>query len=49
VIENYIPALQQLPPGETVRVVARTSSHVGFEEYDLAAQTRNEPSLMLTS
>jgi SAM-dependent methyltransferase len=38
VIENYIPALQQLPPGETVRVVARTSSHVGVEEYDLAAQ-----------
>jgi SAM-dependent methyltransferase len=38
VIENYIPALQQLPPGETVRVFARTSSHVGFEEYDLAAQ-----------
>jgi SAM-dependent methyltransferase len=38
VIENYIPALQQLPPGEAVRVFARTSSHLGFEEYDLAAQ-----------
>ena len=38
VVENYIPALQQLPPGETVRVFTRTPTHLGFEEYDLAAQ-----------
>lgn len=38
VIENYIPALQRLPPGETVRVFARTPTHLGYEEYDLAAQ-----------
>jgi SAM-dependent methyltransferase len=38
VIENYIPALQRLPPGETVRVFTRTPTHVGFEEYDVAAQ-----------
>lgn len=38
VVENYIPALQRLPPGETVRVVASTPSHLGYEEYDVAAQ-----------
>jgi methyltransferase family protein len=38
VIENYIPALQRIPPGETVRVFARTPTHLGFEEYDVAAQ-----------
>lgn len=38
VIENYIPALQLIPPGETVRVFTRTATHVGFEEYDIAAQ-----------
>lgn len=38
VIENYIPAPQRLPPGETIRVFARTPTHLGFEEYDLAAQ-----------
>lgn len=38
VIENYIPALQQLPPGETIRVLTKTPTHLGFEEYDLAAQ-----------
>lgn len=39
VIENYIPALQRLPPGETTRVFAATAEHLGFEEYDLATQT----------
>lgn len=39
VIENYIPALRSLPPGETVHVFARTPTHIGFEEYDVAAQT----------
>jgi SAM-dependent methyltransferase len=38
VVENYIPALQRIPPGETVRVFARTPTHLGYEEYDVAAQ-----------
>ena len=38
VIENYIPELQRLPPGETRHVFTATSTHVGFEEYDIAAQ-----------
>jgi SAM-dependent methyltransferase len=38
VVENYIPELQRLPPGETRRVFVATPDHVGFEEYDLAAQ-----------
>jgi hypothetical protein len=38
VIENYIPALQRLPPGETTRVFTATPQHLGSEEYDIAAQ-----------
>lgn len=38
VIENYIPRLQWLAPGETRSVFAATADHVGVEEYDLAAQ-----------
>jgi SAM-dependent methyltransferase len=38
VIENYIPELQRLPPGETIRVFTRTQTHLGFEEYDVATQ-----------
>jgi SAM-dependent methyltransferase len=38
VIENYIPALRRLPPGETRHVFTATPAHVGFEEYDIAAQ-----------
>ncbi|TDD64721.1 class I SAM-dependent methyltransferase [Jiangella aurantiaca] len=39
VVENYVPELRRLPPGETLHVFARTSDHLGFEEYgDLAAQ-----------
>jgi SAM-dependent methyltransferase len=38
VIENYIPDLQRLPPGETVRVFTATPAHLGYEEYDVAAQ-----------
>jgi hypothetical protein len=38
VIENYIPALQRLPPGETKRVFLATPDHVGFETYDVATQ-----------
>lgn len=38
VIENYIPALRRLPPGESARVFTATPTHLGFEEYDFAAQ-----------
>lgn len=38
VIENYIPHLQRLPPGETTRVFTATPVHLGFEQYDIAAQ-----------
>jgi SAM-dependent methyltransferase len=38
VIENYIPAIRQLPPGETTHVFAATPVHVGIGEYDLANQ-----------
>lgn len=39
VIENYIPELRRVPPGETMHVFTRTATHLGFEEYDVAAQT----------
>jgi SAM-dependent methyltransferase len=38
VIENYVPNLQRLPPGETSYVFAATPTHLGYEEYDLAHQ-----------
>ena len=38
VIENYIPDLQRLPPGETTHVFTATPEHLGFEEYDVATQ-----------
>jgi SAM-dependent methyltransferase len=39
VIEVIVPALRQLPPGETVRAFTVTPSHLGFDEYvDLAGQ-----------
>lgn len=38
VIENYIPALQRLPPGETIHVFTATPTHLGFEEYNVATQ-----------
>jgi len=38
VIENYVPELQRLPPGETTHVFTATPDHVGFEVYDVAAQ-----------
>jgi SAM-dependent methyltransferase len=38
VVENYIPQLQRLPPGETRLVVAATPDHICVEDYDLAAQ-----------
>ncbi|MCU1458021.1 MAG: methyltransferase [Actinomycetia bacterium] len=38
VIENYIPELQRLPPGETIHPFTVEPSHLGFEEYDVATQ-----------
>jgi hypothetical protein len=38
VIENYIPQLQRIAPGETTCMITATPTHVGFEDYDLAAQ-----------
>jgi SAM-dependent methyltransferase len=37
-IENYVPALRLLPPGQTTRVFTATATHLGYEDYDLAAQ-----------
>jgi hypothetical protein len=40
VIENGVPDLQRLPPGESVRAFTVEPTHLGFDEYhDLAAQT----------
>jgi SAM-dependent methyltransferase len=38
VIENYIPELRRLPPGQTTRVFAATPEHLGYEDYDVASQ-----------
>jgi SAM-dependent methyltransferase len=38
VIEVVVPELQRLPPGETVRAFTVTPTHLGFDEYDVAAQ-----------
>jgi SAM-dependent methyltransferase len=38
VIEVMVPALQRLPPGETVRPFTVTPTHLGFDEYDVASQ-----------
>jgi SAM-dependent methyltransferase len=38
VIENYVPELRRLPPGETTHVFTHTPTHLGYEEYDVAAQ-----------
>jgi SAM-dependent methyltransferase len=38
VIEVVVPALQRLPPGETVRPFTVTPAHLGFEEYEVATQ-----------
>jgi Methyltransferase domain len=38
VIENYVPELRRLPPGETIHVFTATPAHLGFEEYDVAKQ-----------
>lgn len=38
VVENYVPELRRLPPGVTRHVFTATPEHLGFEEYDVAAQ-----------
>jgi SAM-dependent methyltransferase len=38
VIEVGVPALQRLPPGETVRAFDISATHLGFDEYDVVSQ-----------
>lgn len=38
VIENYVPELRRIPPGETTHVFTATPTHVGVGEYDLVNQ-----------
>jgi SAM-dependent methyltransferase len=38
VVENYVPELQRLPPGETRYLFVATEEHVGYEEYDVSTQ-----------
>jgi hypothetical protein len=38
VIEVFIPILQRLPPGETVRAFKVTPTRLSFDEYDVATQ-----------
>jgi SAM-dependent methyltransferase len=38
VIEVGVPALQRLPPGETVRAFKVSATRLGFDEYDVVAQ-----------
>ena len=38
VIEVGVPQLQRLPPGDTVRAFTVSSTRLGFDEYDVAAQ-----------
>ena len=38
VIEVMVPALQRLPPGETVRAFDVSATRLGFDEYDVASQ-----------
>ncbi len=38
VIENYIPELRRIPPGETTHVFTATPTHIGVDEYDVVNQ-----------
>jgi SAM-dependent methyltransferase len=38
VIENYIPELRRLPPGEKMHVFKATPTHIGVGEYDVVNQ-----------
>jgi SAM-dependent methyltransferase len=39
VIEVFVPTLQRLPPGETVRAFEVSQTKLAFDEYDIATQT----------
>jgi SAM-dependent methyltransferase len=39
VVEVFVPQLQRLPPGETVRAFEVQPHHLGFDEYDVVTQT----------
>jgi SAM-dependent methyltransferase len=39
VIEVGVPQLQRLPPGETIRAFEVNATRLGFDEYDVAAQS----------
>jgi hypothetical protein len=38
VIENYVPELRRIPPGENTHVFRFTDSHIGVGEYDFVRQ-----------
>lgn len=38
VIENFVPELRRLPPGETTHVFTATPAHIGVDEYHVAEQ-----------
>jgi SAM-dependent methyltransferase len=38
-IEVFVPALQRLPPGETIRAFTARPDRLGFDEYDVASQS----------
>ncbi len=38
VVEVFVPVLQRLPPGETVRAFTVSPTRLGFDEYDIATQ-----------
>jgi hypothetical protein len=37
-IQVMVPALQRLPPGETVRAFNLSATRLGFDEYDVPSQ-----------
>lgn len=39
VMENYVPALRRLPPGETRTIFTADPDHTAYEEYEAATQT----------
>jgi SAM-dependent methyltransferase len=37
-VENYVPQLRRLPPGQDTRIFTATPTHLGYETYDTATQ-----------